>query len=239
MSFIPATSRRNALTGSIMLIAALGLMFTLPFQVEAARPTAPTNLEGFVTNNSVTLLWDAASGGTEPTDYEIFRRNNREDPNGPLISIWTISGRDGPPTAMRDSGKMGGSRDYEYAVAAVNDDGVSGQTNRFTALVPASALSQANTWRSHSLTATHSGSQVTLNWEVISTAGIQGYKIRKKVGGGRFTTLVQNTGNGDRTYVDTAVQSGKTYTYRIRAHYEYGSMTGKGTTSERAEVTIP
>ena len=74
MSFIPATSRRNALTGSIMLIAALGLMFTLPFQVEAARPNAPTNLEGFVTNNSVTLLWDAASGGPEPTDYEIFRR---------------------------------------------------------------------------------------------------------------------------------------------------------------------
>ena len=32
-----AISRRNALTGSIMLIAALGLMFTLPFQVEAAR----------------------------------------------------------------------------------------------------------------------------------------------------------------------------------------------------------
>ena len=31
-------SRRNALIGSIMLIAALGLLFTLPFYVEAASP---------------------------------------------------------------------------------------------------------------------------------------------------------------------------------------------------------
>ena len=31
------------LTGSIMLIAALGLMFTLPFQVEAASPCPAVN----------------------------------------------------------------------------------------------------------------------------------------------------------------------------------------------------
>ena len=52
-------------------------------------------------------------------------------------------------------------------------------------------------------------------------------------------TTPPNTGNGDRTYIDTDVQSGKTHTYRIRAHYEYGSMIGKGTTSAPAQVAVP
>ena len=53
------------------------------------------------------------------------------------------------------------------------------------------------------------------------------------------TGLVSNTRNGERTYIDTDVQSEKTYTYRIRAHYEYGSMKGKGTTSAPAQVAVP
>ena len=79
----------------------------------------------------------------------------------------------------------------------------------------------------------------TNNWEVVSTAGVQGYRIRKKVGGGGFTTLVPNTGNGERIYINMDVQSGKTYTYRIQARYEYGSMKGKGTTSAPARVAVP
>ena len=85
---------------------------------------------------------------------------------------------------------MGGSRDYEYAVASVNDEGVSGMTNQFRALVPANYISDAETWRSHSLTATRSGSVVTLNWEVISTTKVLGYKIRRKTAGGRWQSLV-------------------------------------------------
>ena len=62
MSNNPAIWRRNALIGSVMVFLALGLMFSSPFQVEAARPSSPTNLVGRVTSNSVTLFWDAPDG---------------------------------------------------------------------------------------------------------------------------------------------------------------------------------
>ncbi len=233
----PAIRRRNALIGTVMLALTLGLAFALPFRVEAAPPNAPTNLIGFVTSQGGTLTWDAPSGGPQPDAYRLLRRNIKNDPNAPFLI--RLDDMTGPPQWIRDSNSMGGSRKYEYAIVALNGDEASEHSNYFTALVPAKGLSNDNTWRSHSLTATHSGSQVTLNWEVISTAGVQGYRIRKKVGGGKFTGLVSNTRNGERTYIDTDVQAGKTYTYRIRAHYEYGSMKGKGTTSAPAQVAVP
>ena len=148
---------------------------------------------------------------------------------------------------------MGGQREYSYKVAAVNDDGTSSRTGEFVALVPANYLSNADTWRSHSLTATRSGSNVTLNWEVISTASVTGYKIRRKAVGARWETVVGNTVSGDRTYTDVNLTTGKTYKYKVRAHYEHavtyqenedGEMEkwgtyGMGTASNRAVVTIP
>ena len=194
MSNNPAIWRRNALIGSVMVFLALGLMFSSPFQVEAARPNSPTNLVGRVTSNSVTLFWDAPTGGASPTDYHIFRRDNTTNPNGAFEVLRTLrSGRNAPPTSYRDSNKMGGSRDYQYAVAAVNDDGESGKTNQFKALVPANYINDAETWRSHSLTGSRSGNVVTLNWEVISTAEVLGYKIRRKTANGLWQVLVEDT----------------------------------------------
>ena len=88
---------------------------------------------------------------------------------------------------------MGGSRDYQYAVAAVNDDGESGKTNQFRALVPANYINDAETWRSHSLTGTVSSGDVILNWEVISTAQVLGYEIRRKTGNGRWQVILDTT----------------------------------------------
>ena len=193
MSNNPAIWRRNALIGSVMVLLALGLMFSSPFQVEAAAPNKPTNLLGRVTSNSVTLFWKAPTGGASPTDYRIFRRDNKTSPSGAFEVLWTISGIDGPPTSFRDSNKMGGSRDYQYAVAAVNDDGESVRTNQFRALVPANYINDAETWRSHSLTGTVSSGDVILNWEVISTAQVEGYEIRRKTGNGRWQVILDTT----------------------------------------------
>ena len=187
MSNNPAIWRRNALIGSVMVFLALGLMFSSPFQVEAVAPNSPTNLVGRVTSNSVTLFWDAPTGGDAPTDYRIFRRNNKTNPPGAFEILRLLNAA---PMSFRDSNQMGGSRDYQYAVAAVNDDGVSGKTNQFRALVPANYINDAETWRSHSLTGSRSGNVVTLNWEVISTAQVLGYKIRRKTGNGRWQVLV-------------------------------------------------
>ena len=218
MPIKPAINQRNALIGSLMVFLAFGLMFASPFQVEAAAPNSPTNLVGRVAHDDVTLYWDTPTGGASPTDYRIFRRNNNVNPSGGFEVLRTLSGIDGPPTSFRDSNEMGGRRNYDYAVAAVNDDGESGKTNTFNALVPANYISDAETWRSHSLTATRSSGQVTLNWEVISTARVLGYEIRRKTASGRWQVLVADTQSTARTYNDS-VGSGR-YRYKVRAHYD-------------------
>ena len=114
---------------------------------------------------------------------------------------------------------MGGSRDYQYAVAAVNDDGESGKTNQFRALVPANYINDAETWRSHSLTGTRSSGDVILNWEVISTAQVLGYEIRRKTGNGRWQVILDTTTSTARTYTDSGVGSGR-HRYKVRAYYD-------------------
>ena len=175
--------------------------------MEGAAPNAPGNLTGLVTHNRATLNWDRPAGGQEITGYRIYRRNDQENPNGNFTLLWTL--RPGTFTGKNDDNSMAGTREYSYKVAAVNDDGVSGRSNLFTALVPANSLSNADTWRSHSLTATRSGSNVTLNWEVISTTSVTGHKIRRKAVGARWETVVGNTGSGDRTYTDTNLTTGE------------------------------
>ena len=226
MSNNPAIWRRNALIGSVMVFLALGLMFSSPFQVEAARPNSPTNLVGRVTSNSATLFWDAPTGSARPTDYRIFRRNNKTNPTGAFEILGLLNA---PSTSFRDSNQMGGSRDYQYAVAAVNDDGVSGKTNEFRALVPANYINDAETWRSHSLTGTVSSGNVILNWEVISTAQVLGYEIRRKTGNGRWGVLVADTGNPPTGRIPTATVGSGRYRYKVRAYYDPLTFNEDGT----------
>ena len=83
-----AISRRNALTGSIMLIAALGLMFTLPFQVEAASPCPAVN------DWCTTMTVADAEGDGILNGYEFDKFGSIVDdtiqPGGANINVWTV-----------------------------------------------------------------------------------------------------------------------------------------------------
>ena len=88
-----AISRRNALTGSIMLIAALliaalGLMFTLPFQVEAASPCPAVN------DWCTTMTVADAEGDGLLHGYEFDKFGSIVDdtiqPGGANINVWTV-----------------------------------------------------------------------------------------------------------------------------------------------------
>ena len=157
MSNNPAIWRRNALIGSVMVLLALwvDVLLALPGGSGPA-PRSPTDLVGRVTSNSVTLFWKSLPTGGDQSHGlpDIPARQQDEPQRRTSRSCGLISGIDGPPTSFRDSNKMGGSRDYQYAVAAVNDDGESVRTNQFRALVPANYINDAETWRSHSLTGT-------------------------------------------------------------------------------------
>ena len=83
-----AISRRNALTGSIMLIAVLGLMFTLPFQVEAASPCPAVN------DWCTTMTVADAEGDGLLHGYEFDKYGSIVDdtiqPGGANINVWTV-----------------------------------------------------------------------------------------------------------------------------------------------------
>ncbi len=83
-----AISRRNALTASIMLIAALGLMFTLPFQVEAASPCPAVN------DWCTTMTVADAEGDGLLHGYEFDKFGSIVDdtiqPGGANINVWTV-----------------------------------------------------------------------------------------------------------------------------------------------------
>ena len=83
-----AISRRNALTGSIMLIAALGLLFTLPFQVEAASPCPAVN------DWCTTMTVADAEGDGILHGYEFDKFGSIVDdtiqPGGANINVWTV-----------------------------------------------------------------------------------------------------------------------------------------------------
>ena len=88
MFFNSAISRRNALTGSIMLIAALGLMFTLSFQVEAASPCPAVN------DWCTTMTVADAEGDGLLHGYEFDKFGSIVDdtiqPGGANINVWTV-----------------------------------------------------------------------------------------------------------------------------------------------------
>ena len=83
-----AISRRNALTGSIMLIAALGLLFTLPFYVEAASPCPAVN------DWCTTMTVADAEGDGLLHGYEFDKYGSIVDdtiqPGGANINVWTV-----------------------------------------------------------------------------------------------------------------------------------------------------
>ena len=74
--------------------------------------------------------------------------------------------------------------------------------------------------------------RVTLTWDDPGDDSITGYQIRRRHATGNnhgdFKTHVDNTGNADTTYVDTDVESGQRYVYRVKAWNASGLSARSG-----------
>ena len=82
------------------------------------------------------------------------------------------------------------------------------------------------------LTATASDSSVSLAWNDPGNSSITGYKIKRRAPAtqdpGEFTTIKDNTGNADTTYVDDTVEADTRYVYRIAAINSDGTSSDSG-----------
>jgi subtilisin family serine protease len=162
-------------------------------------PPAPTGLAANAGNGQVSLSWGAV--GTA-TSYRVKRATTS---GGPYTTIATGL----TSTSHLDTSVTNGTT-YFYVVSAVNGVGEGPNSSQVSA-TPSAAVNppQAPT----ALTATAGDAKVTLNWT--ASNGATGYQVQRSTKkAGPFTEIAAPTAT---TYIDTTVNNGTKYWYRVRA----------------------
>ncbi len=191
---------------------------------------APTNLTATPGNESVALSWSAPSTGTAPITYSVYRSSTSATEGFVLIASKLAS-----PT-YTDSPLVNGTT-YYYKVTATNSlgEGEASKVASATPKAPTATLPGAPT----KLTATRSGSGITLTWAAPASDGgslIGSYKVYKGTssGGESLYTTVACT-SSTCTYSDTAaVKAFATYYYEVAAV----NGIGTGPLSNQASVFV-
>ncbi|MGO8670646.1 MAG: choice-of-anchor tandem repeat GloVer-containing protein [Capsulimonadaceae bacterium] len=172
-------------------------------------PPAPTGLTATAGDTQVSLSW---AGSTGATSYNVYRA--------------TMSGAEGTNaigstavTTYSDTGLTDGVT-YFYTVAAVNIAGVSPQSNEASATpVPPAPTG---------LTATDGDTQVSLDWNSVSTA--TSYNVyRATTSGAEGSTPIGTSAT--TSYTDTGLTDGVTYYYTVAA------ANGTSTSAQSTEVS--
>jgi predicted phage tail protein len=195
-------------------------------------PTAPTSLTAFaVSPTEVSLSWSAPSsnGGSAITGYKIEYKIG----SGSYTTL--VSNTASTTTTYFQSGLTTGTA-YSYKVSAINSAGIGAASNEYS-VTPSSSSSSSVPSPPTSLTATMSGTQVSLSWSAPSSNGgypITGYKIEYKIGSGSYTTLVSNTASTSTSYSHTGLTSGQVYTYRVSAINSMGTGNPSAESSSTA-----
>ena len=190
---------------------------TPPAPVPPAAPTGLTAQD--VTHESVTLTWDPPNDHSI-TSYRILRRER--DAGTELQAIVEDTGS-AANTYMDDTVEP--ETVYEYRVKAINNDGVSEQSNSAqadTAADPTPPAGPAN------LAADPTHNRVTLTWDDPEDDGITGYQVLRGPDGDTLETIVENTDSADTQYVDEGVQPETTYAYGVRAINGVGASEQSG-----------
>jgi alpha-galactosidase len=157
-------------------------------------PAAPTGLAASP-GIPIALSWSAARSATS---YNVKRS---VAPNGPYTNIASVA------LPAYNDGDVAAGVTYYYAVSSVNAFGES------TNSTPASALACSLPLAPPGLTATASGSQITLSWTAVP--GATGYDVTRATSATPFTNLV--TGLNTTGYTDTNAAAGMIYYYVVAA----------------------
>ncbi|MEY2409165.1 MAG: hypothetical protein QOF48_1835 [Verrucomicrobiota bacterium] len=175
--------------------------------VPPTPPPAPVNGNGVGGDGQVSLTWSAAANA----QGYLIKRSDTD--GGPYTIINSTAG-----TGFVDSGLINGNT-YYYVIAATNSLGSSPDS--------AQIVGRPNVVVT-GITAAGGTNQVTLNWNSLISADT--YSVLRSSTPSGFTTLV--SGLTSPTFLDTAVQSGRTYYYKVSA-----SLSGGGTSAPSATVS--
>ena len=145
--------------------------------------------------NGITVTWNAVSGAAR---YRVYRKTG----SGGWVGLADVTGN-----SYVDSTVVNGTT-YTYTVKAYNG---SIWSSFDAAGVSATA---SGVFGAPELKGAASGSNgITVIWNSVS--GATTYRVYRRTGSGGWTGLADVTGN---IYVDSAVTSGTTYTYTVKAY---------------------
>jgi hypothetical protein len=97
------------------------------------------------------------------------------------------------------------------------------------------------------LTATPSGTSISLSWSAPSSDGgtsITGYRIQRSTDNRNWTTLKANSNSTTRSYTDNGLTAGTTYYYRVAAHNAVSeahgtTYSGPYSSAANAQISAP
>ena len=175
---------------------------------------APLFYSEEVTAQGIELSWNPDSGSTE-TGYVLYRRVL---PRGEL-SPYAAVPRSGDVTSYLDTGVEAGL-EYLYRVAGVNSAGEGPLSAPVRLVVPAERLEAPP-----GLAAEYTGEGIELSWGAPTNAATTGYVIYRgefRGDGGPSDGRVSKhaeiaAGDDPATYLDTGVDEGAKYRYRVAA----------------------
>ncbi len=165
-----------------------------------APPAPPVNLRAKVSDRTVQLEWDAATGATR---YIIKRASKPEEPFTIIATVTT-------GTRFQDGG-VENDVAYRYVVESVNSVGLSTPSVEFQVTpcpLPRAPLD---------LTLKAGDRSLRLKWRAVP--GAAAYRVlRSEISGGPFYELkTLDSSEGKTTYEDREVHNGSTYYYVIEA----------------------
>jgi hypothetical protein len=225
-SFVGVTINGTALSDGVHDWAELNANFPTYFPSGSGSitvqppppPPAPLNLTAVNGDGEVTLNWSAAATASS---YNVKRSST---PGGPYTIVGTVG-----VTTFVDPGLANGST-YYYVVSGVNGGGEGASSTEVVGR-PNNAVT--------GLTATGGTGQVALAWNALPGASSYNVK-RSSTSGGPYTNIA--TGVLTTSYLDTSVQSGRSYYYVVAGVLTAGegglSSQAIGTTASGAPTNV-
>lgn len=169
----------------------------------------PTNVAAAASaDKAITISWDSVAGAT---NYNVYRYNSSQ---GTYVLKGTTSISDPNPTKYIDSGLTAGTR-YYYKVTAVITNGVTTMESEMSLAADAQAINAPAA--PTGVAATASGSnEITVTWtEVASATQYNVWRALSSAGTYVYRGTTQATAQNPTTYVDSGLNAGTTYYYKV------------------------
>ena len=202
-------------------------------------PAAPTGLSApSLSHDSVTLVWDVPADSSI-TGYRVLRRDKAAQPAGVFTTVEDDTGV--VMGTYRDI-SVRPQRRYVYRVRAINEWGVSEQSESVSIETPALPPPAAPTGFAP---ASVTRGSVTLTWDSAGDPSVTGYQVLRRSrdvdqygdgqGAAEFAVVVDATVSVASTYIDMTVTARTRYVYAVK----FRNAAGLSESSSHLRVETP